>query len=169
MTEEAKKDEKAAQFNEIYRKIGDLETHVINLIHPIQCLSKLIGPDRILQNFITQFSSPLKIDDRQIIKSIEEFVAALDIYSDKMNLKALIDTFMSINSITWKVEEIQKRMDGIEGRLDALYVKIDNLCKEGIKVSFSVAEKYPPKSEELITIDKKTGKRRRFKLAPQRA
>lgn len=163
MKEEVKKDDEKSQFMDIYRKIGDLETHVINLIHPIQCLSKLIGPDRILQNFITQFSSPLKIDDRPILRAIEEFIASLNIYSDKMNLKALIDSFMSINSMTWKVGEIEKRMDGIEGRLESLYGKIDSLCKEGIKVSFQVAERDSVKSEEPTKVDKKVDKRRRVR------
>lgn len=141
------------QLTEIYTKLGNLEQHIVNLIHPIQCLNRLAGgPERTLENFIRLFKDPIKIDDKDIVKSMKEFTASMDIYSEKMNLKALISSFMDIASIKYVVDSIEEK---VNKRLANMESALYQIQEKGLEIKFLVNEKKPDSGENLVSSKKK--------------
>lgn len=140
---------------DIYTKLGDLEQHIVNLIHPIQSLNRLAGgPERTLENFIRLFKDPIKIDDRDIVKSMNEFKASMDIYSQQMNLKALISAFMDISTMKLMIEAFNQRLSNMEHVLFRIEEK-------GLEVKFSLNEK---KIEPEESQDQRKKKIKRFAI-----
>lgn len=133
---------------DIYTRIGNLETHLINLIHPIQQLNRCVGVENKLENLIKVCSVPIQINDSALLKAYESMEASLKMYAEKMNLQALINSFLAI-------ADIQREIRSIRSSLDSVQHDVNNLLTSGIEVHFSAAQKTP----EILTSSGKKDKR----------
>lgn len=60
------------EYKEIIRRLQQLEHHVINLIIPMQSLTKLLCNTKELQDIIAIFRDPIKIDDKALLNGLTE-------------------------------------------------------------------------------------------------
>lgn len=110
------------EFRELHRKISNLEQHLINLVVPIQGISKLFRSSDLAERLVETFSKPIQIDDRALKKYLDEFY-------EKM-LKFAVDRDLS--QAFAEIKYIGNRLNKIE----------ETLCKiqsAGIKKTLDVA------------------------------
>ena len=127
-------DEVIFELSKINSRISTLETHIVNLIIPIQSVTDV---SRLLQRGI-------QIDDRHLMDQIKNFRNCIDRLIDFMKgtdlskisqiLIPLIEEFQNLNQTLGEIKYIGKRLNDIEKSLDKIKEKG---IKKQINLEFS--------------------------------
>lgn len=121
----------------ILRRLSNLETHIINLIHPIQNISTILTSKKSLENVERILTSTLKIDDSNLNRVLECFGAKLKTLEKNLTDFSLgnIDfkqTFNEIKYIGNRLNEIEKTLKNIkyEGLNQPIILEINHKTKK---------------------------------------
>ena len=155
MTEEKPKLE-TIDANRIFVRINDIERHLVNLISPIQELNKLVGSGNKIDQLVAISKTPFIIDDAPLKKMSEDITKLngnLTLYGEKTNLNALIGAFTTLHSLSYRVEQMDKK-------LDLLVDIVQQISSKGLraKLDFTIGEE--PEKETLISSTKRKMRRR---------
>jgi hypothetical protein len=144
----------------IKSKLAMLEQHVINLIIPIQNISNVLrsnGSIEELKTLLKLFSQPMKIDDRQLIKSFQEFNANLSDFREEMKNIEDGNKFGELKYIGNRLKNIEESIANIKEEGLKKEVKLNFTCDgyEMVKKTISYDEteqKAEGKKEKLDKI-----------------
>lgn len=98
----------------IYDRISKLETHIINLIHPIQNLTKIVASDTYIQRLTSLLEQPLRIDDTQLRPYLDKFMDEIRNFVKKTENINFSQTHNEIKYIGKRLLEIEERLKKIE-------------------------------------------------------
>ncbi len=99
---------------EIFNKIGRLETHIINLIIPLQQINEVFRNPRHLQDIKEVLSKPIQIDDRATRRYLDDFVKKLDDFTKFYKELQEITNNLDITKVFGEIKFMGKRLDQIE-------------------------------------------------------
>ncbi len=100
----------------INSKLSSLEQHIINLIIPIQAISKVLRSSDHIEEIVNLLGKPIAIDDRRLAKQLNEFKDLMNTFDDNMKKVNIKQTFDEI-------KYIGKRMDNVEKSLSLIHEK----------------------------------------------
>ncbi len=107
----------------ILRRLSNLETHIINLIHPIQEISSILTSRSDLYELMNILKKPLCIDDSRLRALIREFQSCMEKFDQNIKKFDIVHTYNEIKFIGKKlhqiegdIEEIKK--DGVKRKVD---------------------------------------------------
>lgn len=108
------------EFKELHRKISNLEHHLINLIVPIQGLSKLFSSSDLAERLVKTFSKPIQIDDRALKKYLDDFYEKMTKFAaDKDLSQAFSEIKYIVNRLKVIEETLQQlKTEGLKKTLD---------------------------------------------------
>lgn len=99
---------------EIFNKIGRLETHIINLIVPLQQINEVFRNPRHLQDIKEVLSKPIAIDDRATRRYLDDFLKKLDDFTKFSKALQEITNNLDITKVFGEIKFMGKRLDQIE-------------------------------------------------------
>lgn len=107
----------------ILRRLSNLETHIINLIHPIQDICSILTNKHDLYELISLLKKPLSIDDCRLRNLIIEFKKTMDQFQENVKKLDFVQTFGEIKFIGKKLHQIEAdiaeiKKDGVNKKID---------------------------------------------------
>lgn len=107
----------------ILRRLGNLETHIINLIHPIQSICSVLTRKEDLYELISLLKKPLSIDDSRLRNLIREFHNVMEKFDENIKKLNFVQTFGEIKFIGKKLHQIEAdiaeiKKDGVKKKVD---------------------------------------------------
>lgn len=105
------------------RRLSNLETHIINLIHPIQSICSVLTRKEDLYELITLLKKPLFVDDSRLRNLIREFQNVMEKFDENIKKLNFVQTFGEIKFIGKKLHQIETdigeiKKDGIKRKVD---------------------------------------------------
>lgn len=107
------------KLTEILRKLCLLENHVINLIVPIQSISRVLTDPKVMEELRVISNSKIKIDDTSLGSVVSEFRHTAD--KIEKDLK-----FVNISQTLSEIKCIANRLDKIE-------IALEKIKQDGVK------------------------------------
>lgn len=107
----------------ILRRLSNLESHIINLIHPIQDICSILTNKHDLYELMSLLKKPLSIDDTRLRNLIIEFKKTMDQFQKNVKKLDFVQTFGEIKFIGKKLHQIEAdiaeiKKDGIKKKID---------------------------------------------------
>lgn len=117
----------------VLERLSALETHIVNLIHPLQTLNGNILNKGYLQKLEDILSNPLMIDDTRLRPYLDNFMKEIREFSK--NNDNLSQTFQEIKYIGKRLYEIEERLKKIEegGKKNQLTLSVNYNGKDWIE------------------------------------
>lgn len=109
------------EYKEVIRRLSNLETHIINLIIPIQNISKVLTSSADIHFLLDALQKPLKIDDTRLNNRLKEFQDMMvkfelkvDEFDGKTETIDIVKTFGEIKYIGKRLKEIEEKIGRIQ-------------------------------------------------------
>jgi len=107
----------------ILRRLANLESHIINLIHPIHQISELLTNSDELKRFEKILSQPLRLEDNGLRYLLKELEGCLKQVNKNMEKLDTVQTYGEIKFIGKKLHQIEAdiseiKKDGIKRKVD---------------------------------------------------
>jgi len=106
------------EFQGFVRKVLDrvvkLETHIINLIHPIQSIAETLKSPNDIKQLLNLLAHPMKIDDRNLRILIADFRNAVEEFKKDLASLDLSQTFGEIKYIGKRLNQIEETLSEIK-------------------------------------------------------
>lgn len=122
------------EYKEITRRLANLETHIINLIVPIQGISNFFKNTHDVEKLLHYLDRPLQVDDSRLnarLKEFRECMVHFELKVDEFNGKTeqldITQTFAEIKYIGKRLKEIEEKIVKIQ----------ENGIKKQIELNFS--------------------------------
>lgn len=118
------------EYKEVIRRLVNLETHIINLILPIQNISAVLKSSADIHFLLDLLQKPLKVDDVRLANRLKEFQDVMvkfelkvDEFDGKTKSIDIVQTFSEIKFIGKRLKEIEEKIetikeDGIKRKID---------------------------------------------------
>lgn len=120
---------------EILRRLGNLETHIINLIIPIQGINEVFKDTTNLNYLIDNLKKPLKVDDRNLAELLREFRLNMREFQESIREFAKELQTLDLTQTFGEIKFIGKRLNEMESTLKE--IKQNGLTKN-IQLDFTV-------------------------------
>lgn len=119
----------------VMRRLANLETHLINLIVPIQGITQTLTTPGHSKDLVNLLSKPMLIDDRSLRGHLQEFRLAITEFKKEMEAFKEDVGKLNLSQTLSEIKFIGKRLDGIEKALSEMNEKGIN---KNIQLEFSV-------------------------------
>ncbi len=130
---------------ELLRRIAKLEQHVINLIIPIQSITKVLSSPQYIQELLELLKKPLTIDDRAIASCLAEFKRMMIEFSNESKALNISQTLGEIKFIGKRLHEIEQSISDMKNEGVKKKIHLD-LTVDGYEM---VKRKLPMQNPEL--------------------
>lgn len=122
-------------YKEVLRRLSNLETHIINLIIPIQNISKVLTSSADIHFLLDLLQKPLKIDDTRLANRLKEFQEMMvkfelkvDEFDGKTETIDIVKTLGEIKYIGKKLKEIEEKIGLIQEKGIRKQVELNFSC-----------------------------------------
>jgi DNA-directed RNA polymerase specialized sigma subunit len=114
----------------VIQRLSNLETHIINLIIPIQGIHSFLKDPNEIHTLLDVIKRPLQVDDRRLSAVLQEFRSSMisfekkmDEFNDKCNALDVSQTYSEIKYIGKRLKEIEEKIakiqeEGIKKKVD---------------------------------------------------
>lgn len=143
----------------ITRRLSNLETHIINLILPIQNIAKCLTSSTDIEYLIKALQGPIPINDsslRSLLKSFESEMRSFDKNLEKMNSMMKENSVGEIKYIGNRLNEIEKLLKKVLEDQQTKKINLEFSCDgyDLVKKPVGYDPKEPVEPNKIEEIDK---------------
>lgn len=129
-------DDSRKRIIDIDRRVANLETHLLNLVIPIQSISRALTDQHVVNDLRKLVESPILIDDRQLvnlINSLKNVISDLILQIKSFDNENFAQAMSEIKYIGNRLKEIESTILDIQAKGVQSDIKI-SITKDGRKI-----------------------------------